>query len=73
MTISFGFPFTRDQFLESETNMAWVFFKLSHSVQEKTMVYNYDLMSMIAEIGGYSGLLLGISVLDLSKLALKYF
>lgn len=32
------------------------------------MAYAYDFVSMLGEIGGYTGLLLGISALDLMDL-----
>jgi hypothetical protein len=38
----------------------------------KSYQYTYGFISLVAEIGGYSGLMLGISVLDLTKVASKY-
>ncbi len=72
MTINFGFPYTRDAFEANELGKATVFFKFGRSVQVKTMVYSYGAISMLAEIGGYSGLMLGFSVLDLSKFLLRF-
>ena len=34
-------------------------------------VLDYDVVSLVADIGGYSGLLLGVSVIHLSKLLFK--
>ena len=73
LSISFGFPFQRESMEPSEVGKAQVMFKVSRSVQVKTMVYSYTPLSLVAEIGGYSGLLLGISALDLSRLALRHF
>ena len=74
-TVSFGFPFKRKSLegFDYESGKAYVMFKLSRSVNVKTMVLSYPPMSMIAEIGGYSGLLLGISALDLCRLLFRYF
>ena len=68
--ISFGFPYTRDAKTgtSGEKNKSYLFLKLYPTVQIQTTTFSYGFISMIAEIGGYSGLLLGISVLDISKL-----
>ncbi len=65
MPIDFGYPFERGASKTENPQHSYVFFKLDHTIQVKTMVYSYSFISMVAEIGGYSGLLLGISVLDL--------
>ena len=35
------------------------------------MVTTYGLLSMVAEIGGYSGLLLGVSAFQIASMAAK--
>jgi len=45
---------------------------LKSTVKVKKMVLNYPFLSMAAEVGGYSGLLLGISLLDVNKLIDKF-
>ena len=35
------------------------------------MVYDYTILSLLAEIGGYTGLLLGVSVLNLNNVVNK--
>ena len=71
--ISFGFPYTRDaKNGTGEKNKSYIFLKLYPTVQIQTTTFSYGFISMIAEIGGYSGLLLGISVLDITKLIRSY-
>ena len=72
--ISFGFPFTK-KLEENDSkifNKTVIMFKLYPTVQIQETIYSYQFISMIAEIGGYSGLLLGISVLDISRLFENY-
>ena len=68
--ITFGFPFIKIS-EENQTfnvfNKTYIHFKLYQTVPIQTTVYSYGFISMIAEIGSYTGLLLGISVLDISK------
>jgi hypothetical protein len=71
--ISYGFPYLRESFQKSEIGYTTVYYKFRRMIAVKKMVYTYDLISMVAEIGGYSGLLLGVSLLDLSKIVHKYF
>ena len=37
-------------------------------VKVKKTVYDYELLSLLAEMGGYSGILLGISIVNLTSL-----
>ena len=53
-------------------NKTYVHFKIFPTAQIQKSIYSYDFVSMIAEIGGYTGLLLGISVLDISKILNNY-
>ena len=71
--VSFGFPFTRDAKEDEDFfNRTMAFFKIQPVVQIQKQVYSYGFVSMIAEIGGYTGLLLGVSVLDISKMLNSY-
>ena len=38
------------------------------NVKVRTAVYSYELLSMVAEVGGYTGLLLGVSFFELTKI-----
>ena len=71
--ILFGFPSERkiDIGIKQDRirqNKTYVHFKIFPTAQIQKSIYSYDFVSMIAEIGGYTGLLLGISVLDISKI-----
>ena len=75
--ISFGFPSERkiDIGIKQDRlrqNKTYVHFKIFPTTQIQKSIYSYDFVSMIAEIGGYTGLLLGISVLDISKILNNY-
>ena len=41
------------------------------AIKVKKMVYDYTILSLLAEIGGYTGLLLGVSVLNLNNMVNK--
>ena len=75
--ILFGFPSERkiDIGIKQDRirqNKTYVHFKIFPTAQIQKSIYSYDFVSMIAEIGGYTGLLLGISVLDISKILNNY-
>ena len=75
--ILFGFPSERkiDIGIKQDRirqNKTYVHFKIFPTAQIQKSIYSYDFVSMIAEIGGYTGLLLGISVLDISKIFKNY-
>ena len=75
--ILFGFPSERkiDIGIKQDRirqNKTYVHFKIFPTAQIQKSIYSYDFVSMIAEIGGYTGLLLGISVLDISKIFNNY-
>lgn len=75
--ILFGFPSERkiDIGIKQDRirqNKTYVHFKIFPTTQIQKSIYSYDFVSMIAEIGGYTGLLLGISVLDISKILNNY-
>ena len=75
--ILFGFPGERkiDIGIKQDRirqNKTYVHFKIFPTAQIQKSIYSYDFVSMIAEIGGYTGLLLGISVLDISRILNNY-
>ena len=75
--ILFGFPSERkiDIGIKQDRirqNKTYVHFKIFPTAQIQKSIYSYDFVSMIAEIGGYTGLLLGISVLEISKIINNY-
>ena len=49
-------------------NEAYIKLYTKSTAKVKKMVYDYTVLSLIAEIGGYTGLLLGVSVLNLTSL-----
>ena len=61
MDIFLGLPFTSDHI----DNEAYLKIYLKTSVKVKNTVWDYDYLSAIGEFGGYTGLLLGISLLDI--------
>lgn len=63
MNVILGFP-KYDKVYSSEKARAKIYFK--RRVTEKKNVVPYDWVSFLAEIGGYMGLLLGWSMLDLT-------
>ena len=46
----------------------YVFFYLPNIIKVQSSQWSYPLISLLAEVGGYMGLLLGMSLLDLNKL-----
>ena len=57
----FGFPFLSDE-LTLDSAYAKLYFKNIVKVTEDYLSYTF--LSMIAEIGGYAGLMIGFSILD---------
>ena len=71
MTVTFaGFDSTADDGNENET---YVKFYMKEQIQVKTSHFSYTKVSFLAEIGGYIGLLLGVSLMDLASLIDKMF
>ena len=65
LQISYGQPF----FYKSEngsTPLITLYFETSVEVRKSHL--EYDVTSLFAEIGGYTGLLLGVSLLDFAKM-----
>ena len=63
----FGPPVTGVNGVERE-NYAWGIFYFRRDIKTTTEYLLYTLLSMIAEIGGYVGLLLGASLVNLGKI-----
>ena len=57
----------------SESTMRMRFFIFSDNFEEKTQYVIYDLNSLIADIGGYLGLLLGHSIYSIIYRVVKSF
>ncbi len=47
---------------------AYIKMYVKSTVKTKKTVYDYTFLSLIAEIGGYTGLLLGVSCVNLTSL-----
>ena len=69
MEINFGFPIVDKN--DPEEALLKMYFK-SHIHVRRNMLA-YSLTSLFAEVGGYIGLLLGFSLLDLTKLVKNLF
>ena len=65
LDITYGYPFIYDV-TDGSTPFITLYFKTSVAVRESHLAY--DLTSLFAEIGGYTGLLLGISIADFTKM-----
>ena len=52
-------------------NEAYIKLYTKSTAKVKKMVYDYTILSLLAEIGGYTGLLLGVSVLNLNNMVNK--
>ena len=63
LDITYGYPFIYDV---KSNPFITLYFKVSVAVRESQL--DYDLTSLFAEIGGYTGLLLGISMADFAKM-----
>ena len=56
-----------------EDGMAFIKMYTKSTVRVKKTVLDYTWLSMLAEIGGYTGLLLGISVVNLTGVIDRLF
>ena len=56
-----------------EDDMAFIRMYTKSTVRVKKTVLDYTWLSMLAEIGGYTGLLLGISVVNLTRVIERVF
>ena len=70
MGISFGIPIHSNDDIDS--NLAHVKLYFRSQINVRSSVYSYSIASLIADIGGYLGLLLGFSVLDLTSVVKQF-
>ena len=74
MEIFLGVPF-----VSTEKDSTWAYIKiyLKSAVKTKSAVLDYTFLSLVAEVGGYVGLLLGVSVVkiavNLNTFCAQYF
>ena len=68
MQIYFGLLFTESKYRKDR---AFIKIYLQSMTRVKLTVMDYDSVTMIAEIGGYTGLLLGVSVINISTFMFK--
>ena len=63
MEIFLGVPF-----VSKEEDNTWAYLKiyLKSAVKTKSAVLDYTFLSLVAEVGGYVGLLLGVSVVKIT-------
>ena len=60
-----------DAIRNDEKSFLRIYFKSNIKFQQT--IYDYTLLSLLAEIGGYTGLLLGISVANITTVIEKMF
>ena len=65
MEVKFGYPFIYKAESNSSSSIT-LYFKKYITLRESHL--RYEAGNLFAEIGGYTGLLLGVSVLDISKI-----
>ena len=70
MNIFFGVLFD-DAIRNDEKSFLRIYFMSNIKFQQT--IYDYTLLSLLAEIGGYTGLLLGISVANITTVIEKMF
>ena len=71
MSVTFaGFDSTTDTGNENET---YVKFYMKGQIQVKTSILSYTKVSFLAEVGGYIGMLLGVSLMDFASLIDRMF
>ena len=62
MDVFIGLPF----FGKHSTDVGEIKLYFKSTVRVKELVYDYETVSMVADIGGYTGLLLGVSAANIS-------
>ena len=62
MEISVGIP---DVGNDGSDNEAYIMIYIKSDVKVKTVILYYDLTTLFAELGGYTGMFLGVSFVDL--------
>ena len=60
-------------YVKGSSNEAFVQLVLSDVIKVQTSFWSYPIISLLAEVGGYVGLLLGISLLDITKIIDRLF
>ena len=63
MEVNFGVLFSDK---DRSDGKAFIKIYLKSSVKFQQTIYDYTLLSLLAEIGGYTGLLLGVSLADIT-------
>ena len=69
MEISFGIPVVSN--IDANSDEAFVKLYFKNQINVRNSVYSYSISSLVADIGGYLGLLLGFSLLDISGIVIK--
>ena len=64
--IVFGIPLIDD--FENPENEAYIKFYMKAKIKVKSMVLYYDFTTLVAEVGGYIGMFLGMSLIDITIL-----
>lgn len=67
MEVFLGLPFGG----EEDPDTSYIKMYIKSTVKVKKTVLDYTWLSMLAEIGGYTGLLLGISVVNITNVVDK--
>ena len=73
MEVNFGVLFSDNDRNDEKSYMK---IYLKSSVKFQQTIYDYTLLSLLAEVGGYMGLLLGVSLADITilfKRSKQYF
>ena len=65
MEVTYGYPFVYEV-KKGSSGFITLYFKTLIAVRENHL--KYEAATLFAEIGGYTGLLLGVSVFDFSKI-----
>lgn len=70
LSIIYGYPFLSDSDpSDPDGNVAYVKFYFKPTTKVRRSIIAYDEVTLIAEFGGYLGLCLGVSMMDLSQAA----
>ena len=63
-----GVSFSPINYGKTNSNEAYVKMYLLSVIKVQTSYWSYSIISLLAEVGGYLGLLLGMSLLDVTKI-----
>ena len=64
--VAFGLPFIDNK--DNPDNEAYIRLYLKTKIKVKSVVLYYDFTTLIAELGGYIGMFLGVSLVDVTLL-----